>query len=95
MSEYTPTTDEVREEFIYGHQELDMDGNVVVSFDEAQERWDRWLAKRDAELAAKAWDEGVTTALSYAKRQPDGITLKLETFDGDEWQNPYRKAVHS
>ena len=52
MSEYTPTTDEVREEFVYGHQEVDMRGDVVVSFDEANVRWDRWLA--EVERAA-AW----------------------------------------
>ena len=44
------------------------------------------------ELEAEAWDEGVATALNYAKRQPDGITLKLETLDGGGWPNPYREG---
>ena len=44
------------------------------------------------EAKAEAWDEGVATALNYAKRQPDGITLKLETFGGDGWPNPYREG---
>ncbi len=44
------------------------------------------------EAKAEAWDAGVATALNYAKRQPDGITLKLETLDGYGWPNPYREG---
>jgi hypothetical protein len=42
---------------------------------------------------ADAWEEGVATALNHAKRGSDGITLKLVTFDGDAWPNPYREAA--
>lgn len=40
-------------------------------------------------LAAKAeaWDEGVRTALDFAVRNPDGITLRLN------YANPYREAT--
>lgn len=39
----------------------------------------------------EAWEEGVGTAMNYAKRGSDGITLKLVTFDGDAWENPYKE----
>ena len=58
MTDYTPTTEEVREEYVYGAQEVDLDDRVVVSFDEADARFDRWLAAHDAEVKAEAWDEG-------------------------------------
>lgn len=58
MSEhYTPTTEHVREEFTYGVQGLDMDGNVVVSFDEAATGFDRWLAGVKAEALREAAEE--------------------------------------
>lgn len=48
------------------------------------------LAAELRKAKAEAWEEGVATALNHAKRGSDGITLKLVTFDGDPWQNPYR-----
>ena len=52
--QYVPNAEEVREEYVYGTQEVDMDGNVIVSFDEACARWDRFLARvrRDAARGA-------------------------------------------
>ena len=52
--QYVPSAGEVREEYVYGTQEVDMGGNVIVSFDEACARWDRFLARvrRDAEREA-------------------------------------------
>lgn len=41
---YTPTTEEVREEWMLATQEVDMDGHVIVSSDEAFAMFDRWLA---------------------------------------------------
>lgn len=43
------------------------------------------LAPFVAAREAKAWDEGVRTALDHARRNPDGITLRL-----DDQPNPYR-----
>lgn len=62
MSEYTPSTDEVREEFMFGHQEADMDGNVVVSLNEAFARWGRWLAEVERAAAEKGWDRCADSA---------------------------------
>lgn len=77
--QYTPTTDEVRDEFIYGHQEVDMDTyELLVSFDEAQARWERWLAS----VKAEAWDEGNLAAYP--------LQLAVGQFidnGGDAWGN--------
>lgn len=43
------------------------------------------LAEHDRQVAERAWDEGVELALNFAKRNPDGVTLRLEK------PNPYRK----
>ena len=58
MSEHTPTEDEVREEWAYGAQDLDMDGNVVVSLDEGFAQFDRFIAT----VKADAWDECARSA---------------------------------
>ena len=79
--DYTPTTEEVREEFIFGHQEVDMDGHVVVSFDEAKARWERWLAA----VKAEAWEEGHEAA---AMRVPEGVWHDTAS---PRTPNPYRK----
>ena len=57
MSEYTPTESDVREGWVYGAQDVDMDGNVVVSFDEAIAQFDRFIARVKAEAAAGAQKE--------------------------------------
>lgn len=44
-----------------------------------------WLSEHDRQVAEKAWGEGADTALDFAKRNPDGVTLRLEK------PNPYRK----
>ena len=64
MGEYTPTESDVREEWAYGAQDLDMDGNVVVSFDEALAQFDRFIArvKADALREALRSDETVERA---------------------------------
>lgn len=47
VAEYTPTTDGVRNRYI----------KARVSYEPGAE-FDRWLAARDREVAAQAWDEG-------------------------------------
>ena len=79
MSEYTPTTEEVETHW----------ADVGFASDRASFR--RWLVEVERAAAEKAWTEGVATALNYAKREPDGITLKLVTIDGAAWENPYRR----
>ena len=80
MNEYTPTTEDVREDFAfpwYPDQIGDRTARVAA--------FDRWLSEHDRQVAERAWDEGVELALNFAKRNPDGVTLRLEK------PNPYRK----
>lgn len=82
--EYTPTTDttdEIRADFAgFPHR-----CNDCQHMDEAA-RFDRWLAARDREVAARAWDEGAQHV--YA----EGRCLFAQ--DGDPCPaNPYRAAV--
>ena len=51
MSDYTPTTTQVREA-------ASLDGSVAAEPD----AFDRWLAARDRETAARAWDEEAVQA---------------------------------
>lgn len=89
MSEYTPTTEMVRNTYAYEREnELGWDGlDDDQTIFRVQEEFDRWLDSVKAEV----WEEGVATALNYAKRGSDGISLKLVTFEGDAWANPYRE----
>ena len=78
MSDYTPTTEEVREMFAsFGRA---MDSLIYATQPDQNSRsygftmelyLDRWLAVRDRELKAQAWDEGaeagINAALKHAK----------------------------
>lgn len=79
MSDYTPTTEEVRLEYMA----VRWGKNDTVSFD-ARAEFDRWLAARDAEVAAKAYER----AILDVGLNPDLANQLLDT-------NPYRKAVQS
>jgi hypothetical protein len=62
MSEYTPTTEQVRQFWA-------SDGNfqpAAKSYDyyESLLEFDRWLAAHDRETARKAWDEGYDRAVA-------------------------------
>lgn len=53
MSEYTPTTEDVREDFAfpwYPDQIGDRTARVAA--------FDRWLSEHDRQVAERAWDEG-------------------------------------
>ena len=76
---FVPTTEEVRAKFLIGSTlNTPHRLGVVVS------RFNAWLAERDAEVAAKAWDR----AILYIGLNPDLANQFLDT-------NPYRKAVQS
>lgn len=91
MTDYTPTTDEVREEYVYGAQEVDLDGQVVVSFDEADARFDRWLAS----VKAEAWDEVVATIRRCDPKCTDDCDICVFRGDvlADITPNPYREGI--
>ena len=93
---YTPTAQEFVEAWIQAHQVPVGSGGWVDRGSAPRERIaeaHRGIAEMRREAAEKAWDEGVATALNHAKRNPDGITLRLEKFNGDAWPHPYRKGA--
>ena len=93
VSEYVPTTEEVRADFVFSRtlgspRKL---GEVVAAFD-------AWLAAHDAEVAAKTLDDA---ADEYAERLPDGTGNGRAYNAHAVAQNlraraaEYRKAVES
>lgn len=78
MSDYTPTTDEVRE--AWADSRWDPFGERKWS-DHAAE-FDRFLAAHDREVAARAWDEGAEA----------GRLNTYEHRPGREMRNPYREG---
>lgn len=52
MSEYTPTTDEVRAQWGYNYPD----------YDNRPEQFDRWLTS----VKAEAWDEGFDSGVDHA-----------------------------
>ena len=87
MSEYTPTTQQVRRYWQYGANAWSAasadDRDPVGQRFGAQ--FDRWLAAHDAEVKAEAWDEG------YSAGNNTGLCGGCE--DCELWSNPYRKVV--
>lgn len=87
MSEYTPTTEQVRKAYKSGAwlradvQESAWKPGVYASRYYAE--FDRWLAAHDRQVRAEAWDEGYSTGLDYMSQWLDG--------DEDEPENPYRE----
>jgi len=79
--EYVPSEKEVREEYVYGAQEVDMDGRVVVSFDEACSRWDRFLARVRRDAKAEAWDEAYRRGVDAART---AVPQLLDQLDAAE-----------
>jgi hypothetical protein len=77
VSEYTPTTDEIRSGFLalHGHSPR------------YEEAFDRWLAKHDRDVAAKAWDEG------YEVGNDDGYGGGHTPAVDPKSRNPYRGAT--
>lgn len=70
MTDYTPTTDEVRDLFVYGAWERARNG----CDDEANEaEFDWWLAARDREVAAKA----LRDAANGIRTAPTGFVAAL------------------
>ena len=62
--EYTPTTDQVRIEYV-GVDPDNVDAVTNADFIAAA-RFDRWLAAYDAQIRAEAWDEGFTEGRDLA-----------------------------
>jgi hypothetical protein len=84
MSEYTPTTDDVRE--FYQGQLVKGDDDVYMFADEEKSNaeFDRWLAG----VKADAWEEGTL----YAAVECNAIDDERQPWLA-VGENPYREAV--
>lgn len=93
-SEYVPTTEEVRLEYMavrWGKSD-------IASF-EARAEFDRWLAEYTREKQAEAWSEGrksgLDTGLSIAENVHGNFgVLKLNELPRPT-ENPYRKEKNN
>lgn len=71
MSDYTPTTEEVREEYV--SQGWGPDGSLYVENDPAA--FDRWLTAHNRKIAARAWEEGWDACVEYMNGPDWGQSL--------------------
>ena len=91
--EYTPTDDEVETHFheYAAHLEATEPGTYPFrTWEEALRGYRRWVAAHDAEVAARAWDEGVRDANRAWEQLWDSTTPDEERF---LVINPYRKEA--
>jgi len=84
MSEYTPTTKEVRADYIDAG--WGADGSLYGDNDPAQ--FDRWLAS----VKAEAWDDGHD--VGWESRHEDALSgyMPRGAYESDR-HNPYREVV--
>ena len=82
MNDYTPTTDEVRDQFA-AYEDPRM--KRIYDYPAEAETFNRWLAAHDEATQAQAWDEGAQHA---------GGNRCLFARDTDPCpQNPYRATA--
>ena len=82
MSDYTPTTEEVREEYALGLNE----GVGAGWYDEHRVEFDRWLAAHDAEKRAEweaeqgetEWEYGVSREVAIPMSSREGAERQIE-----------------
>lgn len=82
-SEYTPTTDEVRDDYQWGRHAC---GCCAERLPEDLEAFDRWLAEHDRQVAERAWGEGFNAGQAW-EADVNSRTIPQVT----RWGNPYRK----
>lgn len=86
MTEYTPTTEEVRHR--YGRDTADDVGMFEVK---AHAEFDRWLAERDRQVAERAWAEGYRQG--WGDRHDDFHAGYVPSGFEQDTLNPYRKEA--
>ena len=91
MSEYTPTTEEVRDSLVYlnkyyARQRADVDVDLLVVESETAAQFDRWLAEYTRVKQAEAWERNSEETEVGGSCSCCGIT------EVHRPQNPYRKV---
>lgn len=86
-NKFVPTTEETQSYYVAGRAQMrrQITGEQAIDITGYSHEFDAWLAERDAEIAAKAWDELAGYVATKDGGQSEGEFLKE--------QNPYRKAV--
>lgn len=79
--EFTPSTEQVRMSYAAAVKRYSKPQRHGA---EAAGEFDRWLRRHDAEVAAKAWDEGWNASADYMSDDYDGP---------DDVANPYGEAT--
>ena len=94
MSDYTPTTEEVREDYALGRNEVVGAG----WYDEHRVEFDRWLAAHDAEKRAE-WEAeqgetltGEIRGPAFEDGEPHGIYCGLDECGCPDHDDPPRPA---
>lgn len=88
MSDYTPTTEQVRRYWQYGanawlaehatDNDDGPDGSIGAEFD-------RWLAAHDRAVQAKAWDEGEAARAALARVTDDSMAETIAAAMQASW----------
>ena len=81
MSDYTPTTEEVRNQYVFSASVIDETRFVDPTQGEAE--FDRWLA----EVKAEAWEEGESDGRWNEEHQ-----AMIERGNREAIANPYRQG---
>ncbi len=88
MSDFTPTTDEVRDSLVYlnkYHAKHHGDVDLLVVGSETAAQFDRMIAEVERAAAEKAWDEGEQAGYEDALGEQRGIGPQ------ESARNPYRR----
>lgn len=86
MSDYTPTTERVRNSYANDIASYPKPANVfeaAARADSAKEEFDRWLTEHDRQKQAEAWDEGYDTSVMDSR-----LPVQSEAT-----VNPYREVT--
>ena len=70
MSDYTPTTEEVRGDYAHFQTPSGVTGDVTEAYADGVAEFNRWLVTRDAEVAQKARAEGWDAARAEVRLIP-------------------------
>jgi len=89
VSDYTPTTDEVKN--AWAGLQVAVNGKP---YEVADAEFYRWLADHDAEVAARAWEEGAKAEGRYLMRAEDADAAGQGVMVYRE-ENPYRTEAQA
>ena len=90
MNNYTPTTEEVREDYALGRNEVVGAG----WYDQHRAEFDRWLAAHDAEVLAAAGVTQPEPEYEYAMEDDLGMSFAKDRRDAERHASFQSKEYH-